>query len=380
MWSPTGGWVGRFPDGPAKWRWVFLSWSVLTEVDLDGSRPDPSDIREIYWTYHTDGVRRINYIVGWRTQDLYGSFEIRQEASQELFARFEAQVSINLPGRLIVRHSDLVELLGRFEVGQDSADLLCKFEVGQGSADLLCKGEITQVGFIELLGKVLITRPGSEALFAKFELSTIQFSLREHKTYAAWDPAWSYTKSSASILRGTSTTSALGKSYFFFVVSRDWLHGKYIRVTWKADVYVNWGNSVYIYDGAYNRSSDVDFPSGAGKLIKGNGLLQTLLTHTGDFGSLTEEGQVDVSGGSEPLVTVFIQSSDSWSGQSGYYQIDTVEINSGAGGSGTLYREPFNDSITMEKTGTTGDYGYISKGGPPKAGSRELYASFTVNP
>ena len=353
MWSPTGGWIGSFPDGPARWRWVFLRWADFTLVDLDGSLPDPSDIREFYWTYHTDGVRRVNYIVGWRKQDVYGHVEIRQPTSVNLYAHVWIQDTIELYGHGVIRNVASVDLSATVEVGQDSADLFAKLVVAQYSIDLPAKVVVAQ----------------------------FQFSIREHKVYAAWNPAWSYTKPSASILRGTSTTGALGASFFFFVVSREWLHDKYLRITWKGDFTLGtWGTNVLIYDGAYDRSSDVDFPSGSDIPNKGNGLLQLLLDHDGSFGSVTEEGQIDTSGGVEPLVTVFIKSNDSWGAHSGYYEVDTVEINSGPGGVGTLYHEPFKAAINMERTGTTGDYGYISEGEMPQAaGSGELFATLVVN-
>ncbi len=355
--SPTGSWVGKFYDGPALWRWVFLRWSDLTAVDLDGSRPDRSNVTGIFWTYHTDGVRRINYIVGWRKQDVYCHAIIRQPTSVDLYAHVVIQDTAELYGHGVIRNVASVDLPATVEVRQDSADLFAKFVVAQYFADA------------DLPAKVVVAQ--------------FQVSIREHKVYAAWNPAWSYTKPSASILRGTSPGfGLLGASYFFFVVSREWIHDKYLRITWKGDYTIGtWGTNVTIYDGAYDRSSDVDFPSGSGILIKGNGLLQTLLTHLGDFGSLTEEGQIDTSGGVEPLVTVFIKSQDSWDGQSGYYEVDMVEINSGPGGVGTLYHEPFKAAINMERTGTTGDYGYISEGELPQAaGSRELFAKFVVNP
>ena len=337
--SPTGSWVGKFYDGPALWRWVFLRWSDLTAVDLDGSRPDRSNVTGIFWTYHTDGVRRINYIVGWRKQDVYGHVVIRQPTSVDLYAHVAFIRSIELYAHAIIRNIASVNLPATFEVGQDSADLLCKFEIGQYSADLL----------------------------AKFMVAQFQVSLREHKNYAAYNPNWVYSKPSSSKIRGTSSTPALGRSYFFVNVSREWLHGKYIRITWRGDYTApTWGTQVYIYDGAYNRASDVDFPFDSGLLIKGNGLLQQGLMRTGDFSMRTEEFQVDVSGGSEDMVMIAIQSNDSWSGASGYYEVEVLEINSGPGGVGTLYHEPFKAAINMERTGTFGDYGYISEGELPQ--------------
>lgn len=142
MESPTGRWIGRFYDGPAEWRWVFLRWDDLTEVDLSGSRPDRSNITGFFWTYHTDGVRRVDYIVGWWPQDLRGDFEVRHETSRDLPAKFEAQVSLNLPGSLIVRNIDSVELLGQFDVGQGSAEIFSRFGVGQDSQELFCRFSI----------------------------------------------------------------------------------------------------------------------------------------------------------------------------------------------------------------------------------------------
>ncbi len=141
----TGSLIGKFYDGPAEWRWVFLSWGDFTEVDLDGSRPDNSDIRGFYWTYHTDGVRRVDYIVGWRRQDLRGDFEVRQPDSAELLGKFAAQVT---------------------------AEFLVKVEVkGLDVAELLSNAIIRQSGSAELLGNAEIKQPGSAEVLAKFEVS-----------------------------------------------------------------------------------------------------------------------------------------------------------------------------------------------------------------
>jgi len=61
--TPTGSWIGKFPDGPAEWRLIFLEWDDLVEVDLDGSRPDKSDINGFFWTYHTPGIRRLDALL-----------------------------------------------------------------------------------------------------------------------------------------------------------------------------------------------------------------------------------------------------------------------------------------------------------------------------
>ncbi|MCK4964655.1 MAG: hypothetical protein KAS54_06205, partial [Dehalococcoidia bacterium] len=103
MWSLTGGWVGRFPDGPAEWRQVQLPWDDLTEVDLDGTRPDSSQIIGIYWTYHTPGVRRIDGIRAWMRQDLLCKVVIRKASASDLLSRFEIQASQDLLGKFVIQ-------------------------------------------------------------------------------------------------------------------------------------------------------------------------------------------------------------------------------------------------------------------------------------
>jgi len=156
MWSLTGGYIGRFPDGPAKWREIILSWDDLTEVES----PDKSNIIGIYWTYHTHGVRRVDAIRIWINQSLYCKFIVRHAGFSRLFGKFEVQVTVDLYSYAEIRHStsveiyghgvirniDSAELLGRFEVGQDFKDLKVKFEVSdmvntymeEGTGDITC--------------------------------------------------------------------------------------------------------------------------------------------------------------------------------------------------------------------------------------------------
>lgn len=192
---------------------------------------------------------------------------------------------------------------------------------------------------------------------------TIRFSLREHTRNASYPAVVTFSKPSGSVVRGYSNVGGLSLVWLFFVVPRMWIHGKYIRLRWGASVgYSNWGTSIRIYDGSYNRSSDADFIYGNGLAVKGNGLLQSYLSHTGSFAYTIQEQLVDVSGGSEDYVTIFILSSDSWAAYSGSVDVDWFEVNGGAGGAEGLAREDFDDGIVMEQTGTSKDYGYISYG------------------
>lgn len=195
-------------------------------------------------------------------------------------------------------------------------------------------------------------------------MASIRFSLREHKLYAALNPVITFSKPSGSVVKVDSTLLSYGRGYAFITVPRAWLDGKYLRFLWKGSA--TDGHAVefkvLIYDGSYDRSSDTDFPSGSEILSKGNGLLQTVVDPPSTFDWTTADVLIDVSGGSETNCTIFFQLTDAWGDWAVYMEIDWFEINSASGGSGNLYDEQFTDSVTMEVTGTYGDYGYISTG------------------
>jgi len=202
----------------------------------------------------------------------------------------------------------------------------------------------------------------------------LRFSLREHKYYAAYNPDYTFSKQTATILRQTTPNPSLGFGWIFIAVPRAWLHGKYLRWNWQGGgSYVEAVHTVLIYDGEYVRSNDADFPDGSDIPVKGAGLLQTLASRTTTFGPLTDDVQANVAGGNQAKCTIMFRLSDGYLAQNFWQQIDWFQINTGAGGAGNLYSEEFTDSVHMERTGTTGDYGYISDGvvaAPPSVSTK----------
>src|SRR4030042_3647169 len=183
-------------------------------------------------------------------------------------------------------------------------------------------------------------------------------SLREHKYWAAYDPVFTFSKPSSSVVRIESTVASLGHGYCFIVCDRAWLNGKYLRFLWQG---LGFNSSaaykVLLYDGEYDRSSDTDFPSGSGLPTKGNGLLQTISAPATDFTWATTDVLINASGGSQEKCTLFFQLKDAWIATGVYIDIDWIEVNAGSGGSGNLITETFDSAVTMEGTGTFGDYG-----------------------
>ena len=147
MLTPTGSYVGKFPDGPAGFRWVLLSFKQLQEryylmgeADIDGSRPDRSRVIGLLWTYHSAGLRRVDSLSVWRGYDLRASFIVRQFASEDLRAVFEVAHWEDLKAEFIVQHwKDLKAIMNMRH--KNSANLKATFHVGQDSRDL--KAEFT---------------------------------------------------------------------------------------------------------------------------------------------------------------------------------------------------------------------------------------------
>jgi hypothetical protein len=249
----------------------------------------------------------------------------------------------------------------------DELHLMVKGKTGglyHGSWDLMVS---TWNGWTKILGDTASAPTVASVSTVTGIASSIKFNLREHKTSSGYNPGWRFIKIAPSVLRVRSTSeNRVGNAYLFFRVNKSWIDNKYIRIKWQGSTtYSTWVHSIRIYDGEYNRSSSVDFPSTSPAFTKGNGLIQTLITRSGTFDLTTDEGQVDVSGASLDNVTVVIWSRDAWYQQTGWLDIHSLEINSHESGIGVLFLEHFIDDAHMEKTGTSGDYGYISNGGPP---------------
>lgn len=186
MESPTGFWVGKFYDGPARFRYVFFPWSLLRETGLDGSRPDKSQVDGFIWVVHTDGLRRIDYIHAPTFGDLLGEFIVRHSATADLAAKFFVQNAgtEDLPGEFVVRQETSVDLPAEFIVRHTSnghpeapsADLKAGFWVRQGYIDLPCQFYIMVDRFTLIEEQIVTGAAVGRVTFTGLDLNT-------HKNY-----------------------------------------------------------------------------------------------------------------------------------------------------------------------------------------------------
>ena len=111
------------------------------------------------------------------SRSLGAGFIVRQAASQDLAASFDGQVTRNLLGEFIVRHSAYAgspsqpQYLGKFTVRRDGLqDLAAGLIVTQPeSADLLGEFTVRPAGTQNLAGAFVVRHPGSQDLAASFD-------------------------------------------------------------------------------------------------------------------------------------------------------------------------------------------------------------------
>jgi len=134
MWSPTGGWVGKFPDGEAEWRWVFLSWEEnLIEVGLNIVHADKSEITQMLWTYYSSGTRGLDGIHIWYSNDVKGVFTVKQPGTNNLKGVLTVRQSSsnNLQSEFRIRRTSSLALQAELIVaGKAYAVLNAEFEIG----------------------------------------------------------------------------------------------------------------------------------------------------------------------------------------------------------------------------------------------------------
>jgi len=203
-----------------------------------------------------------------------------------------------------------------------------------------------------------------QARSAVIPLVPAMFELREHKTASGYTPGIEFTKSSGSVIRVNSTPGArVGDGYIFRNFSRSQLDGCTIRIksqAWKPITYLE--NLFIVVDGHYDRESMTDFPANAARLVKGAGTLDTIATYPASYSWAVDSKVLNLSGGTLDECCLMLYLKDGNATYGGYFEVEYVRIFKPD--TSILVNEHFEDSVHMEVTGTTNDYGYISAGGP----------------
>jgi len=200
------------------------------------------------------------------------------------------------------------------------------------------------------------------------------WQLREYDYSSSYDPDFLFDKPESSVLRIDSYTngaSSHGRGYAFIQAKRQYLHGKKLKICWK--VYYSYPEvksslgTVYIIDNPHLRTKtteefvdneDIEHP-----LSDYTNLLALSIDSSGSEGwtnwTTSTSSVLDLSNFSSDYVTILIRLVDGWTGQTTMLDIDYLQILDSS--DNVLKTFDFTESVNMEQTGTTRDYGLYRK-------------------
>lgn len=148
-----------------------------------------------------------------------------------------------------------------------------------------------------------------------------EWSWREHKSFSSFPMGVVAQKEIASPNRAqlesvlSGAGNGLGSMYLFKTFPKEVIEGKAINIDWEYEFTFGGSDAPALFqvlDGAYDRTSLVDFPNGANRILKGVGVIDTL-EHSGQFGQIEFNANdtltPDLSSAGND-VTIFVFTSD----------------------------------------------------------------------
>jgi hypothetical protein len=196
------------------------------------------------------------------------------------------------------------------------------------------------------------------------------FSAKEYKQWSSYNPSYTFSKSSSSVLQAMSTDAGNGDAYIMMSFDRDYLDGKKLQIYWRW--YLDWTNAyytlseVYVVDHNHSRRlmNSGEFRTEGGAQIP---VTDYNYITACSYGATCNGGWIDwdtdtspvldLSGFYSDIVTVMIKAYDPWIADTTGLQIDYLRV---LDSSDTVLKEyHFTGNVFMEQTSTYYDYGLI---------------------
>ena len=206
-------------------------------------------------------------------------------------------------------------------------------------------------------------------------LSLDLWQLREYDFYSAYNPDVTFSKTSATVINMSHTTLALGRGYIFTHALRTYLHGKKIRIYWRA-YYSSMASAdefagVYVINNPHQRwKTTGEFADNDNTEHPITDYTKTLLVwiprpnSTWGAWTTSTSGVIDLSAFSSDFVTLLIRHYDNWNTQSVQVEVDYFQILDAS--NNILKEYHFLNSVKMEQTGGLRDYGLYRKDVSPE--------------
>ncbi len=198
------------------------------------------------------------------------------------------------------------------------------------------------------------------------------FAVKEYKQWSSYNPSYTFSKSSDSILRMMSTQSGLGDAYAFMHIDKNYLNGKKLRVSWRW--YLDYSSTsytlgwLYVVNNVHNRKqenygefrtqgdiehpvTDYTYATACSLTATCNGAWINWQTGT--------SGVLSLSGFSGSTVTIMIKSLDPWVANTVGLEVDYLQVLDS--NNNVLRTYHFTDLVCMDKTGGYYDFGLLRK-------------------
>ncbi|MHA1286082.1 MAG: hypothetical protein ACTSPB_01640 [Candidatus Thorarchaeota archaeon] len=216
-------------------------------------------------------------------------------------------------------------------------------------------------------------RPAYDSFSIKVQSSLYTFKFRERRRSDNYDPNISFSNEGTSKFRMLSTYTSIGSGYLVKTFNRNDLDGKTIRITWNGEFSHQFVASpgrtyahIRVYDGELDPYEDSDWPSVGGS-FKGQGVISNVTSKSTDNNnpstfSETASYSINLGQGDFDTCTLVVELTDAWVQARITVDVDKIEILDGDVVEYS-YDFPSTDAVTMVRSGTTADYGYIEGSG-----------------
>lgn len=187
---------------------------------------------------------------------------------------------------------------------------------------------------------------------------------REHRSYA---PVCDFTfaKSDATTVRMSSTHGSMGDCYMITNRLSVDLNNTFFEITWQMDFSYEAPTAwIEVYDGIYDRSNNTQWPTGGWPLGLPPPLWQDSESDASIGVEVTKRYGPAIMAYTETNSTIVVRFWDAWSGHQGWLDVDKIvwiDTNNVT----VLETHDFTGDVTMEVTGSDGDYGYITADANP---------------
>jgi hypothetical protein len=198
------------------------------------------------------------------------------------------------------------------------------------------------------------------------------FQLKEYKQFTSYNPSFTFSKSSSSVLQMMSDDAGNGDAYAFMHIAKDYLDGKKLRVSWRW--YYDYNDDpvtlsyLYVVDHQHDRRlsnsgefstsnnaehpvTDYNYVTACSYPATSNGGWVSWQTATSNV--------LDLSSFSSSTVTIMIKNVDHWIADTVGLQVDYLQILDSS--NNVLKEYHFTGGVFMDKTGSTYDYGLTRK-------------------